>query len=279
MIKTKHIIILTLILIFLSLDYLMNYNKVKTKTIVNLLNEKFISIDTSSNLVLNDNEKKYYKTFLYKLFSINNEKNIIDITLFNDNDIEDHKITFNNAKKLKNDKSEYLPGDATIENSILYEYDNICKDNSVNYSIEINDIKTFTLTFSKNEINLFNMKFVLNVTLPELYNNLIPIDTVNNFLNKNKLISNIEEIIIIKDVNETSYRNININEIEFVNYIKNKIEKSNLDLKKNIEKKYSLSKQYTTLEKNIEKLNNYYKLQKNIQQNYLPYKIYFESSS
>lgn len=278
MIKTEHIIILSLILIFLSLEYLMNYNKAKNT--VNLSNEKFISFDdTSNNLILNDVEKEYYLIFLYKIFSINEQKRIIDITLLNDTGIEEHKITFNNAKKLKNDAGEYLPGDATIDNSILYEYDNICKDNSVNYSIEINDIKTFTLTFSKNNENLFKMKFVLNVTLPELYNNLIPdsnLGTENDILILDK--NFISEIVMIKDTVETSYNNIEIKEIAFVKYIENKITKSNNDLEKKLEKKYSLSKQYTTLEKNIEKLNNYYKLQKNIQQNYLPYKIYFESS-
>jgi hypothetical protein len=233
----------------------------------------------------------YYKQYLYKLLSSNNDDKIIKINLKNSDENINLDFIFNNV--LDHEKINEDPEINNIHTSIIINSNNldetkynISSDNceftdtdnyDINeYSWKINnisdDLKIFTIEFNKlndnQEINKYKIIITLNKTLQELYSNNITFKQIISF------IDNIELIYNDTNYNITSYSIIDLLFSEFTISRLSKYHKTmeNIIETELLKDTYDNLKRFDRINADINKLENYYKFKKNLEKTYSNYK-------
>jgi hypothetical protein len=305
--KNKLVILIILaVILFFIVDYIYK-NKINSR-----INEQFNNINGSyekfkqlkglscvkdyynakNNIIENfDNTNIYYKQYLYKIFSANNNDQISKLIIKNSLENINLDIIFNNV--LDHEKINDITGEmhtAVINNTStnINEYDIEdkldCKyeisDNYDNneYFWFINDLNEdltgFTINFTNLNDNNKTYKIIINLkeSLQDLYSNNVNIKQLfsSTILENIKLQTNDSS----DEIEITSHT---ILMIPFSDFTVSRLSKYHENIKGVIEDKildesYNNLKIFGVIQKNIDKLENYYKFKKNMEKNYMTYK-------
>jgi hypothetical protein len=291
------ICIIFIVIIFFSLDIIHNkylslrvneqFNNIKGayepfKTDYKINNNKY-----EIEEFISDEETLYYKQYLYKILSANNNNQIVKLILKNSIDNINLEIIFNNVldhEKINeydnniavikdvskiDDKTDYL-----IEKTdCVYVEQNIYDNNEYKWKITniTDDLKQFEIAFTKLQdmASMITIKIILNKSLEELYSDNI---SFNQILSPT-ILSN---IYIIKDT-EIEISSYSVSMIQFSEFTISRLNNfhDNVEniLEENIlDKSYKNLRRFNIIENDINKLENYYKFKKNMEKNYMTYK-------
>jgi hypothetical protein len=252
-----------------------------------------VSVNNNINVesFISTEEEIYYKQYLYKILSANNNNQIVKLILKNSeldinlevifNNVLDHEkindVDTNNA--VINDLTNSEPSDYFIERNDCTYDDAIIRDNN-EYKWKIinisDDLKQFELEFTKlKKDNILdtkiNLVFKLKTTLQELYSDNMSFKQLIAPTNLSSI--SITKGTVIKE-NITTFSAVMIRFSDFTisrlndfhNIMEDVIEDNILD------KPYNNLRKFGRIEKDINKLENYYKFKKNIEKNYMTYK-------
>lgn len=247
----------------------------------NIIKIENYDITTDNIITLNtedDNTRiKFYKIFLLKQLSVNNNNNIYHLSL-----------KFTETNDTNSFYSLYGPHMEIYFNNVL-DNDKI-KDNSFEKNIctiehtENNKIKKlicyFTITINATNnfyINIYNIKN--NELLFTLQFNLKTNNYITKLVNENKNLREILETtekfyIVLNDISQLLNDNYSIRTINFSNYTTDELNEFNKEIGTTLENSiytdmYKLNRNYKRLENEYNKLNEYYILKKNLEKNYL----------
>jgi hypothetical protein len=246
------------------------------------------------NFELDENRKTYYKQYLYKILSANKNDQIVKLKLKNSIKYIDLEIIFNNV--LDHDKindivetdnnhtaiinDNILKGEEIIKTDITkteckYEVSDNYDNNE--YSWIITDINEDLLSFTIKFVNLidnlktYNLTINIKEDLQYLYS--------NNMEFKQLLSPSILNYIkLSKDSNpEIEITSYFVSMILFSDLTVSRLAKYHSNIKNVIENEiladsYDNLKKYGRIQKDINKLENYYKFKKNMEKNYMTYK-------
>jgi hypothetical protein len=264
-----------------------NTNTIDTDNTDNDDNISIVSVKNNNS----SPKELYYKQYLYKKLSANNNDQIIKLNLTDSENEINIDFIFNNV--LDHQKINEIPTDnntAIIKDNNIINTDTIYniekKDclykDSDNYDnnnykwviSQINsDLKAFTIKFTNlnDNNNSYLLLFTLKKSLLELYNNNINFQQLcsTTILDNIKLTLNGNKSIVIS--------NIFVNSINFSEFTVNRIQKFHKNIENTIETKilsnsYENIREYNKIQANIDKLENYYKFKKNIAKTYSKYK-------
>lgn len=314
------ILIFIIVPLFFLIDYLYKTNtnarviELFSNNITNT--EKFATVDTNpddNKIILNDEQKRYYKQEIYKMLSVNKDGKIVKLTFNNNNgndgtnsnnkinniiftNVLNHKnidnaVGNNNLCEIRLDKEENDSSLSEICNTdktdSINNIDNVVEIFDYNFIIELINSKEITIKFqpllnlnSRVSYKLF-IRLNNDANLSTLFNRTKdgPIPTFQQLLD-NTMIVKIS--IISNDGNIIEGENIIDNiMIEYINLAEHTITKlknyHNIK-QEQIEKdilypSYELMKEYGLLKNKFDNLENYYKFKKNMDNTYSSFKF------
>lgn len=262
---------------------------------IDIVNNDVNTLKPLSNIDFNGTERKtYYKQYLYKLLSANDSDKIIKLNLTNNSENVNIDIVFNNVldhEKANEDGSDInnaVIKDNTVldDETTIYdiEKDN-CEYNDNNYdnndyswtiSNLNDDLNKFEITFTQLNIidgqqKTYVLTFTLNNSLMSLYDNIISFKQMlsNTLLSGMTLSVNGDTAVDI-----TTYFVSNLN---FSDFTVNRLKKYHINMEDTIETEiladaHSNLREFNKIRNDINKLENYYKFQKSLKNDYTNYK-------